>query len=190
MATTDLSWIGRGRRREQVLLSVMNKPRMPFECREILGYKKGNKFDLTLKELEERNIARTIVKGLYGLTEHGQKLRKHIAEKKGIPYTYNEPRLDWRSYVWVRQGTQRMALLKVMQKHPMFVARLIRLSRQIHAALSRTDAYSILKHFHTRRLARELRDRRHVLYSITRKGREIKRQILLLWYAMFVFYIG
>jgi len=187
MKMSDYEFIDRGRRREQVLIVTMNKPRMPSECRDLLGYKKGNKLGVTLKELEVRGLVRSKVPGLRSLTPRGQRLRKILLEEKGQAYSYSEPRIDWKTYVWVMLGIQRRVLLRVLQTHPIIAARLLRLARQIHARLSRTDTYRVLSQFAERRLAESSRQEKYVLYAITRKGEAIKRQMLMLWFAVFLF---
>lgn len=187
MKMTDYEWVDRGRRREQVLVMAMSKPRMPRECHEIIGCKKGNKLDVTLREFRYRGLVRLKAKGLYGLTERGQNLRKILLQEKGLPFSYSEPRIDWKTYVWVMLGIQRKSLLKVLQRYPIIAARLIRLARQIHARLSRTDTYRILNQFAERNLAESSRQEKYVLYSITRKGETIKKQMMMLWFALFLF---
>lgn len=185
---SDYEWIDRGRRRERVLAGAMDKPRMPAEARELLGYGHGNKLTSTFKELSERGLLRAKVKGLYGLTKRGQRLRKRLLKEQGIPYSYREPRLDWRTYAWVLIGRQRKALFRVLERYPVIAADLLRLARRLHKALSRTDTYSVLSQFVARKLAQAERNERNVLYSLTRKGAAIKRQMLMAWLLLFSFY--
>lgn len=185
---SDYEWIDRGRRREQVLVSVMNKPRMPSEARDILGYKKGNKLDFTMRELHQRGLLRLKAKGISGLTQRGQRLRKKLCKEKGLTCAYTEPRLDWKIYVWVMLGIQRKTLLRVLERHPTIAAQLLRLARKIHARLSRTDTYKVLKEFVIRKLAESEKNERNVAYVISRKGDAIKNQMLLGWLMMFGFF--
>lgn len=169
-------------------MAVMNKPRMPRECRELLGYKPGNKLDLTMRELCQRGLLRPKAKGICGLTQRGQRLRKRLCKEKGLTCTYTEPRLDWKTYVWVMLGRQRKTLLRVLERHPTIAVQLLRLARKIHARLSRTDTYKVLKEFVIRKLAEAERDERNVAYAITRKGEAIKKQLLLCWLMSFGFF--
>lgn len=185
---TDYEWIDRGRRREQVLVAVMSKPRMPSEAREILGYKTGNKLSITFQELMARQLVRELAKDLYGLTKKGQRLRKKLLHGKQLPCVYTEPRLDWKNYKWVISGRQRKTLVRVMERHPIIAARLLRLARQIHTKLSRTDTYKVLKQCKKKRLAAASKQEKNVLYSLTGRGDSIKKQMLTLWFALFLFF--
>jgi len=109
-------------------------------------------------------------------------------QERGVACTYTEPRLDWKTYVWVMLGIQRRTLLRVLERHPTIATQLLRLARKIHARLSRTDTYKVLKDFVTRKLAEAEKDERNVSYAITRKGDAIKKQMLLGWLMMFGFF--
>jgi len=171
-----------------VLVTVMDKPRMPRECRELLGYKKGNKLYLTMRELCQRGLLRPKAKGICGLTQRGQRLRIRLCKERSIACTYTEPRLDWKTYVWVMLGIQRKTLLRVLERHPTIAAQLLRLARKIHVRLSRADAYKVLAQFAIRNLAESSRQEKYVLYASTRKGEAIKRQMLLGWLMLFCFF--
>lgn len=185
---SDYEWIDVGRRREQILLTVMDKPRMPSEAREILGYKKGNKLSQTFHELMARQLVHLLAKDLYGLTKKGQCLRRRLLHERNLTYSYVEPQLDWNVYRWVIFGRQRKVLLRVLQRHPIIAAQLLKLARQIHVRLSRTDTYNVLKQCVKKKVAASLRQQKNVLYSLTKKGEAVKIQIMAIWFAMFVFY--
>lgn len=187
MKMTDYEWLDRGRRREKVLVEVMSKPRMPFEVHDILQGNGSSKLSVTFKELRERGLVEQKAKGLYGLTERGQRLRKKLLREKGVPYRYVELRVDWKTYAWVLVGIQRRVLIKVMERCPQIAAELLRLARKIHGRLSRTDAYRVLTEFALRRLAEAERDERNVRYVLTRRGDMIKKQLIAAWLAFFIF---
>ena len=153
MRMTDYEWIDHGRRRERVLVDVMSKPRMPAEARDILNMKAGSKLSFTFRELLDRDLIRPKAKGLYGLTDCGQRLRRRLLRERGIAYNYSEPRLDWDTYVWIFVGRQRRVLLRVLDKHPRIAAELLQLAKKIHRILSRSDTYKVLKVFVDRNLS-------------------------------------
>lgn len=187
MKMTDYEWMDRGRRREKVLAEVMSKPRMPFEVQDILHDNGSSKLSSTFKELRERGLVQQKAKGLYGLTERGQRLRKKILHERGIPYRYVEFRVDWKTYAWVLVGIQRRVLIKVIERHPQIAVELLKLARKLHGRLSRTDAYRVLSEFAVRRLAEAERDERNVRYNLTRRGDAIKKQLLASWLMFFIF---
>lgn len=186
MPMTDYEWIDAGRRRERVLCQVLDKPRMPSEARKILGLTRTTKLTFTIRELLERGLILQKARGLYGLSERGQRVREKLLHEKGLHYKYTEPRLDWDTYVWVIVGCQRKGLLMVLERHPVVAAQLVRLAKRLHGVLSRTDGYKVLRKFVEKRLANAERHSRAVSYSVTRRGEAIKKQMLLAWLAFFV----
>lgn len=168
-------------------MDVMSKPRMPFEVHDVLRDKGSGKLSVTFKELRERGLVHQKAKGLYGLTERGQRLRKKLLTEKGVPYRYIELRVDWKTYAWVIVGAQRRVLIKVLERHPLIAVELLKLARKIHGRLSRTDAYRVLSEFAVKRLAEAERDERNVHYALTRRGDAIKKQLLASWLMFFIF---
>ena len=114
MRMTDYEWIDHGRRRERVLVDVMSKPRMPAEARDILNMKAGSKLSFTFRELLDRDLIRPKAKGLYGLTDCGQRLRA-LSGKRDCFYS-NPGSVGYFYLIFV--GRQRRALLRVLDKHP------------------------------------------------------------------------
>jgi len=183
----DYEWVDHGRRRERLLLEVLNKPRMPGEARDILHLRQSSKLSFTFRELMDRGIIQQKVKGLYGLTERGQKLRSRLMLERGLPYRYIEPRIDWKTYVWVFVGRQRRLMLRVLGRHPKFAVELYKLAKRIHKVLSRSDAYKVLKAFVCRHLACAEQHSHRKTYTITRRGENIRDQLIAVWFALFMY---
>ena len=188
MKTSDYEWVDRGKRRELVLVEVMDKPRTAAEAKKLLGYKQTNKLDVTFRELQRHGLVKVLGSGLWTLSPSGREIRRQLLYKQGRPYTYSQPRLDWKTYLWVVRAGRRKAMVLVLQTVPLVMARLLALARgEPHKAkLTREKGYAVMDQLIKRNLAVAHKDNPRFRYSLARGGQKIKNQLLALWLMMFV----
>jgi hypothetical protein len=189
MKTSDYEWVDRGKRRELVLVEVMNKPRTAAEAKKLLGYKQANKLDVTFRELRRRGLVKVLGSGLWALSPSGREIRRQLLYKQGRTYSYRQPRLDWKTYLWVVRAGRRKVMVLVLQTVPHIMAKLLSLARgEPHRAkLTREKAYAVMDQLLVRNLAMVQRENPRSRFSLTKDGQKIKDQLLSAWMLMFVF---
>ena len=146
MFLSNYNWITASKQRDSLLTQAMSKPRSPLEMQTFLGLKRNNKLTTTIQQMVDRGVFKPLAKGIYGLQERGQRLRKKRLRALHKPYSYTEePGVDWNGYAWVLKGTNRVKLIKVMEPAPTKAAELIRKAKKTHPVTNR--AFYVLQDF-------------------------------------------
>jgi len=81
--------------------------------------------------------------------------------------------------VWVRRGSQRRAILKVMEK-PQFPSEIVREARKVNPKISLNNCSDVLRGFAEEGLAVCLNPQERVgrLYALTLKGKRIRKKLI------------
>jgi|GEM_PF-2729434 len=172
-------------KRQRAVLEVMSKPKTPAELREQIGLKRNNNISPALRKLLELKLIFCLnlcaVNGrLYGLTKKGKCRRRQLMEKNEKPYFYNHPRnLNWNLYGKIVIGRQRKAVLRVMATS-MSLKCIRERAKEHNRKISRTNVNDILQFFVQQHIARKIKNKTRIIFSLTKNGELIRTQLIQL----------